>query len=72
MLRDFKISFYVNPHADKLFGKQKRVSWFVIVGVIVRRDNRCETAIKGNDDNRWSSDGVVLWLGRRQNRDAIE
>jgi hypothetical protein len=28
--------------------------------------------MKGNDGGGWSSDGVVLWLGRRQNRDAIE
>jgi hypothetical protein len=25
MLRDFKISFYVNSYTDKLFGKRKRV-----------------------------------------------
>jgi hypothetical protein len=25
-----------------------------------------------NDDGGWSSDDVVLWLGRRQNGDAIE
>jgi hypothetical protein len=24
------------------------------------------------DSDRWSSDGVVLQLGRRQNRDAVE
>jgi hypothetical protein len=24
------------------------------------------------DSGGWSSDGVVLWLGRRQNSDAIE
>jgi hypothetical protein len=28
--------------------------------------------VKGNDNDRWSSDGVVLWLGRRQNGDAVE
>jgi hypothetical protein len=33
------------------------------VGVVVRRDNKCETAVKGNDGGGWSSDGVVLWLG---------
>jgi hypothetical protein len=27
---------------------------------------------KGNDGGGWSSDGVVLWLGRRQNKDTIE
>jgi hypothetical protein len=27
---------------------------------------------KGNDGGGWSSNGVVLWLGRRQNRDAVE
>jgi hypothetical protein len=28
--------------------------------------------VKGNDNGRWSSDDVVLWLGRRQNGDAVE
>jgi hypothetical protein len=42
------------------------------VGVIVRRDNGLGTAIKGNDGDGWSSDGVVLWLGRRQNGDTVE
>jgi hypothetical protein len=42
------------------------------MGVIVRRDDGCETAVKGNDDNGWSSDGMMLWLGRRQNGDAVE
>jgi hypothetical protein len=31
-----------------------------------------ETAVKGNDGGGWSSDGMVLWLGRRQNGDAVE
>jgi hypothetical protein len=35
-------------------------------------DDRRETTIKGNDDSGWSSDSVVLWLGRMQNRDMIE
>jgi hypothetical protein len=30
------------------------------VGVIVRRDDGRETAVKGNDGDGWSSDGVVL------------
>jgi hypothetical protein len=38
----------------------------------VWRDDERETAVKGNDDDGWSFDGVVLWLGRRQNRDAVE
>jgi hypothetical protein len=42
------------------------------VGVIARRDDGCETAVKGNDDGGWSSDSLVLRLGRRQNRDAVE
>jgi hypothetical protein len=29
-------------------------------------------AVKGNDGDRWSSDGVVLCLGMRQNGDAVE
>jgi hypothetical protein len=28
--------------------------------------------VKGNDDGGSSSNGVVLWLGRRQNGDVIE
>jgi hypothetical protein len=42
------------------------------VGVIVWRDDGYETMVKGNDGGRGSSDDVVLWLGRRQNRDAVE
>jgi hypothetical protein len=42
------------------------------MSVVVRRDDERETAVKGNDGGGWSSDGVVLWLGRRQNRDAVE
>jgi hypothetical protein len=39
--------------------------------VVVQRDDRRRIAMKVNDD-RWSSDGMVLWLERRQNRDVIE
>jgi hypothetical protein len=28
-------------------------------------------AVKENDNDKWSFDDVVLWLGRRQNRDAV-
>jgi hypothetical protein len=40
--------------------------------VVVQRDDGCETAIKENNDDEWSSDDVVLWLGRRQNGDTVE
>jgi hypothetical protein len=40
------------------------------VDVIVQRDYGRGTAVKGNDDDGWSFDDVVLWLGRRQNRDS--
>jgi hypothetical protein len=30
------------------------------------------TVVKGNDGDGWSSDGVVLWLRKRQNEDAVE
>jgi hypothetical protein len=30
------------------------------MGVIVQRDDRRETTVKGNDGDRWSSDDVVL------------
>jgi hypothetical protein len=42
------------------------------MGVVVQRDDRRETVIKGNDGDRWNSDGVVLCLARRQNEDMIE
>jgi hypothetical protein len=42
------------------------------VGVIVRRDDECGMTVKWNDDDRWSSNEVVLWLRRRQNRDTID
>jgi hypothetical protein len=42
------------------------------VGVIVRRDDRHGTAVKENDDGGWSSDGVALWLGIRQNENTVE
>jgi hypothetical protein len=42
------------------------------VGVIVWRDDEYGTAVKENNGGRWSSDGMVLWLGRRQNGDEVE
>jgi hypothetical protein len=30
------------------------------------------TTVKGNDGGRWSSDDVVLWLERKQNKDAVQ
>jgi hypothetical protein len=48
------------------------VDWFITMSVVVRRDDGCGTAVKGNDDDEWSSDEVVLWLGRRQNKDVVE
>ncbi len=65
MLYDFKISFYVNSYVDKIFEKLKRVDQFITVGVIVWRDNERKTAVKENDNGRWSSDDMVLWLERR-------
>jgi hypothetical protein len=38
----------------------------------VQRDDGHGTAVKGNDSGGWSSDGVVLWLGRRQKGDTVE
>jgi hypothetical protein len=37
------------------------------VGVVVWRNDGRGTAVKGNDDSRCSSDGVVFWLERGQN-----
>jgi hypothetical protein len=42
------------------------------MGVIVQRDNRRGTTVKENDGSEWSSDGMVLWLVRRQNEDTVE
>jgi hypothetical protein len=42
------------------------------MGVVVQRDDRREIVMKGNDGDEWNSDGMVLWLGRRQNRDVAE
>jgi hypothetical protein len=40
--------------------------------VVVRSDDEHVMAVKGNDSDRWSSDDVMFWLGRRQNEDVIE
>jgi hypothetical protein len=32
----------------------------------------CETVMKANDGDEWSSDGEILSLWRRQNGDMIE
>jgi hypothetical protein len=42
------------------------------VGVVVCTDDGRETIVKGNDNDGGSTDGVVLWLGRRQNGDVVE
>jgi hypothetical protein len=42
------------------------------MGVDVRRDDGCEMTVKENDGDEWSSDGMVIWLGMRQNRDTVE
>jgi hypothetical protein len=62
----------VNSHADKQFRKQKRVGYFINVGVVVRWDDEREITVKGNNGDGWSSDNVVLRLGWRQNRDVVE
>jgi hypothetical protein len=42
------------------------------VDIVVWRDDGCGTAIKVNDDSGWSSNDMMLWLGRRQNGDVVE
>jgi hypothetical protein len=42
------------------------------MGVIVQRDDGCKIAVKGNDGGGWRSDGMVLWLGRRQNGHMVK
>jgi hypothetical protein len=49
----------MNSFVEKLFEKRKG-------------DDGHGMVVKGNDSGRWSSYGVVLWLWRRQNRDAVE
>jgi hypothetical protein len=31
-----------------------------------------ETTVKENNNGGWNFDSVVLWLGMRQNKDAVE
>jgi hypothetical protein len=45
---------------DNLLGKRKMIDQFITVGVIVWKDDKRETAVKGNDGGGWSSDGVIL------------
>jgi hypothetical protein len=52
MLRDFKISFYVNSP----------------VVVVVRRDDNCGTVVKENDDGGWSSNDVLPALSRKETK----
>jgi hypothetical protein len=42
------------------------------VGIVVLRDDECETVMKGNNDGGWSFNGVVIWLVRSQNGDVIK
>jgi hypothetical protein len=42
------------------------------MGVIVQREDRHRMTLKGNNGSELGSDGVVLWLGMRQNGDTIE
>jgi hypothetical protein len=42
------------------------------MGVVLWRDDGHETTVKGNDNGGWSSDDMMLWLGRRQNEDPVE
>jgi hypothetical protein len=42
------------------------------VGIVARKDDGRGTAMKENDNDGWSSDCVVLWLGKRQNGDIVE
>jgi hypothetical protein len=55
----------MNLYVDKLFGKRKRIGYFITVEVVVRRDDGRGTIVKGNYGNGWSSNGVVFWLWRR-------
>jgi hypothetical protein len=37
------------------------------VSIVIHRDNEYGAAVKGNDDDGWNSNGIVLLLERRQN-----
>jgi hypothetical protein len=43
MLRDFKISFYINSHADT-------DNLFITVDIVMQRDDGRGMAVRGNDD----------------------
>jgi hypothetical protein len=62
----------MNSNIDKLFGKRKMVGYFITIYVIMRKDDVRETVVKGNNGGKWSSDGMMLWLGRMQNGDTVE
>jgi hypothetical protein len=38
----------------------------------VQREDERGTSVKSNNNGGWSSDAVMLWLGRRQNGGAVE
>jgi hypothetical protein len=42
--------------------------WVMLCGGMMGRG----TVVKGNNGGGWSSDGVVLWLGTRQNGNVVE
>jgi hypothetical protein len=42
------------------------------VGVVVRRNDEREMTVKENDGGGWSSNDVVLWLGRMKIEIMIE
>jgi hypothetical protein len=41
------------------------------VVIVVRRNDVRGRAVKGYDSNEWSSDDVMLRLGRSQNEDVV-
>jgi hypothetical protein len=44
----------------KYSGSERGSTSFIIVGVVVQRDDGHGTTVKGNNSGRWSSDVVVL------------
>jgi hypothetical protein len=44
----------------------------VVCGCHVQRNDGCGMTMKENDGGGWRYDLVVLWLGRRQNGDAVK
>jgi hypothetical protein len=55
-----------------MFNKRKKADYFITVCVVMRIDDGRGMTVKRNDGGGWNSDGVMLWRGRRKDRDTVE